>query len=172
MSLMLPRAIVLCDVTAGLPVVPRRLRATRADGSDEDADEDAYDYTEPLVDGDGLVLRIPGMVVAFHPIVGVGARRLFVAYANGARGAARTRLERYAKALIAAGVIRDFWRLVESDGAWVSPELEADSSARAVAVKGRWPTAWRVRLPGDSLGTIDTPPAAPTGPRCLGVVLA
>lgn len=65
---------------------------------------------------------------------------------------------------------------LDADGAFTVPALDADATAIGTRAKSVWPSTWRKRLPGDSNGdpfaVPPVPAAAPTGPRCLGVVLA
>jgi len=78
-----------------------------------------------------------------------------------------------APALIASGVLVAFWPCVEVDGA-ILPEL--DASPEADLVRAAWPSSWRVRLAGDSLGDpLGSPlvaPSPPTGPIMLGEIIA
>lgn len=69
------------------------------------------------------------------------------------------------------------WAVVENaDGTLRVPALVADGTAVGTAVKAAWPADWRVRLPGDSpgdpLAVPPVPAAPPSGPLCLGAVIA
>lgn len=74
--------------------------------------------------------------------------------------------------LAAAGTLVAYWDCNLVDGCLI-PELTGPHAAEVIAA---WPEAWRVRLPGDALGdpmaVSPVPAANPTGPLCLGAVLA
>lgn len=67
-------------------------------------------------------------------------------------------------------VVRD-WAV---DDDWTSPDLQADVSVAAMAVKAAWPSGWRLRAigddPGDPINGI--PAAPPTGAQYIASGLA
>jgi hypothetical protein len=66
--------------------------------------------------------------------------------------------------------------ILNADGSFTVPDLDADTTAAGAIARDVWPPSWRLRLPtdnpGDPLGTPPISPDPPSGPRCLGAVLA
>jgi hypothetical protein len=63
-------------------------------------------------------------------------------------------------------------------GAMLASDLINDNSEAAIVAKSVWPKDWHVRLSTDDNGEFDhatmteiRPPALPTGPMCLGIIL-
>jgi hypothetical protein len=62
--------------------------------------------------------------------------------------------------------VQKSWAIsLNADGSLRVPALDADNTAVGTQVKAAWPATWKVWLEGDPIG-------APSGPRCLGSVLA
>lgn len=64
--------------------------------------------------------------------------------------------------------------VIGADGSMTVPSLDADGSAAGLCAQGLWPAGWRVRLPTDENGDPmnGVPAAPPSGPRCIGEVVA
>lgn len=82
-----------------------------------------------------------------------------------------------APVFVSRGLLAKSWACAQhADGTLRVPELDADQTPAGQLARAAWPASWRVRLPtddpGDPFASPPRPPAAPTGPRCIGAVIA
>ncbi len=73
---------------------------------------------------------------------------------------------------LAANVVKAWACDLDADGAWLVSAMDAAGGAAGALAQANWPVLWRKRLVTDFNGDLVTPAAPPTGPRCIGAVLA
>lgn len=111
--------------------------------------------------------------VATLTIPGVGPGAIAVVWLHSsARDSIPAQYAPILSALASAGVVLRSWAItLDADGAMLCTALQSDGTPAATLVKGAWPATWRMYQPGDTPPSIGVA-GAPTGPLCVGAVVA
>lgn len=158
-----------------------RLALFRVDASDLAAIKaSAYDGdAETVAPGVRVFRRSDDRVFAVQRVSAatVGGTRyvLAVVYVPGASRDAQAPFSALVDDL-GVDLVKSWPVVLNADGTLRVPALDSDGTAVGTGVKSSlWPASWRVRLAadaGDPLASPPVPPTAPSGPRCVGSVLA
>jgi hypothetical protein len=150
MKLTVPSHIVLANVPNGWPAIPQFVAAQDDDGNDlppemvweveRVGDTQPFNGSFKMRDyrvEDRLMIWVR---LAKFP---AQAQASYIVFAQAPRrDPAKTRLNRFLKALKQLDIVAKEWRIIEGTTYWYSAELDADTGARPDRVRSKWPDSW------------------------------